>query len=220
MLLVKQGAEAKIFKVMFYDKEALVKIRSRKSYRHSVLDCSLNNKRTKAEIRCSLKCKMIGIRTPAIYFVDFLNNKIYMEYIKDSITVKQFISENNVEGADDFEQSNLYNVARNIGHIIATMHNDDIVHGDLTTSNFLVDTSNNQIAVIDFGLGSTVSTLEDKAVDLYVLERAILSSHPKSVKFIEEIMKSYKSNISASIVGVLKKLEEVRQRGRKRSMAG
>ena len=45
--------------------------------------------------------------------------------------------------------------------------------------------SNVQV-VIDFGL-SYISTLaEDKAVDLYVLERAFLSTHPSSEKLVNK----------------------------------
>ena len=34
--------------------------------------------------------------------------------------------------------------------------------------------------MIDFGLSSNSSMVEDRAVDLYVLERAFLSTHPNS----------------------------------------
>ena len=34
--------------------------------------------------------------------------------------------------------------------------------------------------LIDFGLGSVSSSEEDMAVDLYVLERAFVSTHPRS----------------------------------------
>jgi tRNA A-37 threonylcarbamoyl transferase component Bud32 len=40
---------------------------------------------------------------------------------------------------------------------------------------------------IDFGLSYNSSLAEDKAVDLYVLERAFLSTHPSS-----EVLVSYK----------------------------
>ena len=35
-----------------------------------------------------------------------------------------------------------------------------------------------QIALIDFGLSYVKNSAEDKAVDLYVLERAFVSTHP------------------------------------------
>ena len=40
--------------------------------------------------------------------------------------------------------------------------------------------------MIDFGLSFQSHSIEDKAVDLYVLERAFLSTHPNSEKFVNE----------------------------------
>jgi TP53 regulating kinase-like protein len=89
-------------------------------------------------------------------------------------------------------------VAQSVGAAIGKMHDADVVHGDLTTSNFIVREPADA-TIIDFGLGAwfTVSfhlsskfhlyssgtmkpTIEDKAVDLYVLERAFISTHPGS----------------------------------------
>jgi len=65
------------------------------------------------------------------------------------------------------------------------MHDAEIVHGDLTTSNLMVKDSADsgaapEVVVIDFGLGMMKPNQEDKAVDLYVLERAFISTHPGS----------------------------------------
>jgi TP53 regulating kinase-like protein len=46
--------------------------------------------------------------------------------------------------------------------------------------------------MIDFGLSYTSSLAEDKAVDLYVLERAFLSTHPSSVALISPYPKQFK----------------------------
>lgn len=90
------------------------------------------------------------------------------------------------------------------------MHSIDVIHGDLTTSNMLLrtpaastsqTTSEPRVVLIDFGL-SYISTLpEDKAVDLYVLERALASTHPepedrrKEDRFIERILKGYREAV-------------------------
>ena len=57
--------------------------------------------------------------------------------------------------------------------------NSDVIHGDLTTSNMLLRDSED-IVLIDFGLSYISSLVEDKGVDLYVLERAFLSCHPNT----------------------------------------
>lgn len=45
--------------------------------------------------------------------------------------------------------------------------------------------------LIDFGLAQVSSMTEDKAVDLYVLERAILSTHPESPELFSNILTAY-----------------------------
>jgi TP53 regulating kinase-like protein len=58
---------------------------------------------------------------------------------------------------------------------IALLHAEGIIHGDLTTSNIMVGSA---LYFIDFGLSYIRSNVEDFAVDLYVLEKAFLSTHP------------------------------------------
>ncbi|OAX80939.1 BUD32 protein kinase [Emergomyces africanus] len=76
-----------------------------------------------------------------------------------------------------------------------------------------------EIVLIDFGLAGQSIQDEDRAVDLYVLERAFGSSHPRTEPFFYEVLKGYGQSYKAATV-VLKKLEQVRLRGRKRSMVG
>lgn len=76
-----------------------------------------------------------------------------------------------------------------IGKGIGLMHDCDVIHGDLTTSNIMVRRINendqyNSVVFVDFGLGAMKATPEDKAVDLYVLERAFISTHPNSESLV------------------------------------
>ena len=129
-------------------------------------------------------------------------------------------------------------LAKLMGEAVALLHAGKIIHGDLTTSNMLVLNAAVQdgemaeqaemvppparLAVIDFGLGYESKTLEDKAVDLYVLERALLSTHPNSEFMFKEVCTVYQTHQKASEEAsrVLEKLLDVRARGRKRSMVG
>lgn len=154
-------------------------------------------------------------------------------------------------------------IAEAIGVLIAKMHNANVIHGDLTTSNIMLSNfpqslthsleqqssqvptkdsdkddeivenmENNDVGetmwvpkltVIDFGLAGTAGSRgvnsEEMAVDLYVLERAFLSTHPGTESTVAEIMRSYKKNCTASDA-VLARLFSVRQRGRKRECFG
>ena len=110
-----------------------------------------------------------------------------------------------------------------IGELVGTMHDADIIHGDLTTSNFIlreVD-SVRGIVVIDFGLVKESSSAEERAVDLYVLERAIMSAHPLLEQVENAILAGYMRTIEASKgKQTVDRLLAVRARGRKRSMVG
>lgn len=78
------------------------------------------------------------------------------------------------------------------------------------------------IILIDFGLAAQAtkqSQDEDRAVDLYVLERAFAATHPSAESLFQEVLKTYGNSFSEA-KKVLKKLADVRLRGRKRSMLG
>lgn len=160
-----------------------------------------------------------GIRTPVIYFVDMEDHKIYMEYLQDSVTVKDHIIQFQAASSD---LASLRPLAEKIGDAIGLMHSKGIIHGDLTTSNMLLvgQPENLEVVFIDFGLGSIEGSAEDKAVDLYVLEKAMLSTHPSTEPVLEAILNSYITVKAKDSQEVIRKLNEVRLRGRKRTMVG
>lgn len=132
------------------------------------------------------------------------------------------------------ENARVKALLRRIGKTIGGLHKAGVVHGDLTTSNIMLrspteDTeaetsltgvsTQGEVVLIDFGLASQSMQDEDRAVDLYVLERAIGSTHPRSEPFMEELVHGYRESHRGAI-STLKRLEDVRMRGRKRSMLG
>lgn len=162
-----------------------------------------------------------GISTPVVYFVDYNSNCIFMEEIVGSMTVRDYIncSQQSISSVGP----KLEELAENLGEILARMHDEDVIHGDLTTSNMLLrhshENGDSDLVLIDFGLSYTSALPEDKGVDLYVLEKAFLSTHPNTEAVFKKLLKSYKASAKESSA-VIKKLEEVRLRGRKRSMVG
>lgn len=141
-----------------------------------------------------------------------------MEEIEGSVTVRDYIQ--SIMETEKTPQS-LFALAKTIGQVLARMHDEDLIHGDLTTSNMLLKPPVEQlnIVLVDFGLSFVSGLPEDKGVDLYVLEKAFLSTHPNTDTVFEAFLKSY-STSSKNSKPVLKKLDEVRLRGRKRSMVG
>lgn len=120
----------------------------------------------------------------------------------------------------------LVDLMRRVGAAVGSLHTACVVHGDLTTSNMMLrpregeqGVLDGEIVIIDFGLASQGTHEEERAVDLYVLERAFLSTHPRAEKLFGEVLEGYKTAFKGS-KSVLRKLEDVRMRGRKRSMIG
>lgn len=216
--LVKQGAEARVYKTQFYNKNTIVKERFSKSYRHPSLDEKLTHRRTNQEVRSILRCRKAGICTPAVYFVDYSSHRIFMEEIPDSVTARDHIN-NLLQLSAEAAEQKLQTLAQNIGNTLAEMHNVDCIHGDLTTSNILLKKGFEKIVVIDFGLSFISGLTEDKGVDLYVLERAFLSTHPNTEHIFQIVLESYKKRAKKT-EEIIKKLDEVRLRGRKRTMVG
>jgi len=223
-----QGSEAKVYEGKFLNQDAILKERFLKKYRHPDLDKTLTTERMRAEARALNKCIDIGIKCPAIYFADLQTRYLILQKIQNAITVKEILKSKFIEDGISSVTS-LLPLAQKIGVDIAKMHKNELVHGDLTTSNILLKegdiskiSSNLEFDVyfIDFGLSKRDVTVEDKAVDLYVLERAISSSHPNSQNFFDNIIESYLRTVGEQAAVISDKLEEVRQRGRKRSMVG
>lgn len=160
-----------------------------------------------------------GIAAPVVYFVDLSTNCIFLEEITNSITVREHIAAAQASGRP---VESLHPLTEKMGRILAKMHDEDVIHGDLTTSNMLLkpECSGDQpLLLIDFGLSFVSALPEDKGVDLYVLEKAFLSTHPNTDTLFQKLLQSYTS-ASKKAPAVIKKLDEVRLRGRKRSMVG
>uniref|UniRef100_A0A3P8TJD8 non-specific serine/threonine protein kinase n=1 Tax=Amphiprion percula TaxID=161767 RepID=A0A3P8TJD8_AMPPE len=219
--LLKQGAEARVYRAEFLGKPTIVKERFPKRYRHPTLDEKLTHRRTTQEVRSILRCRRAGIRAPVVYFVDYTSHCIFLEEIVGSSTVRDHIASS--QQSDSGTEQNLQQLAERVGQILAKMHDEDVIHGDLTTSNMLLRRSQkdgeSELVLIDFGLSYISSLPEDKGVDLYVLEKAFLSTHPNTEELFEKLLKSYAASSKKSSA-VIKKLDEVRLRGRKRSMVG
>lgn len=214
-MLIQQGAEARVYRSDFFGRPTIIKQRFVKSYRVPSLDQKLTHRRMNQEVRSMARCRKNGIRAPAVYHLDMKERSIYMEDIVEGISLKEFIR--SVDRSTGTET--LSGLMQNIGKILAKMHDCDVVHGDLTTSNMIYFPEKQELTLIDFGLSSVSALAEDKGVDLYVLERAFLSTHPNTEELFQELLQSY-CKASKGAKGVIAKLDEVRMRGRKRTMVG
>ncbi len=186
---IARGAEAIIYK----DKEMVVKKRVSKGYRHPELDAELIKARTKREAKFIHDLPIPG---PQLHQVDA--NTITMDFIP---------GEKVAEVLD--EQPEL---ADKIGEHLSTLHDKNMIHGDLTTSNMILQ-EDGELAFIDFGLSFYSDKVEDKAVDIHLFKEALESKHFRvEHKAYRAFLKGYRKSKHAK--EVLERRKEVEKRGR------
>jgi TP53 regulating kinase-like protein len=218
---ISRGAEATILRCKYLGKSAILKQRISKAYRHPDLDKQLIKQRLTSEVRGIAKCKILGVPVPAIYFINEYRSEIIFEEIEGCNLREYLLIKERTLPSNEYQQC-FSEIALNLGKLIAKMHIGGLIHGDLTSANVLLRNERiDQLCLIDFGLSYQKDLPEDKAVDLYVFERALAALHDglENTTF-ESIRKGYESINAEHATIVYKKLEEVRLRGRKRDMIG
>ena len=162
MKLISKGAEGDLFLTTWINQKAVLKSRKKKDYRNTSLDNRLRKQRTIRESEIISEVKKFGIHTPLVYFVDIENCSIIMQKI-EGVLVR------------NLSNSKIVNACKKIGRLVGIMHKNGIMHGDLTTSNFIQ--SKDQIFIIDFGLASRTFKSDDHAVDLRLFKEILNSAH-------------------------------------------
>ena len=205
-LLVKKGAEASLYLADWHGRKVMMKKRLPKKYRLSELDEQIKTYRTIHEPQLIHEAKKTGVPTPTIFLVDVKNATIIMEFIEGK-QVKQLLSK--------ISKSERQHLCFRIGELIGRFHKNGIIHGDLTTSNMILN-SEGKIFFVDFGLGEKSKEPEARGVDLHLMKRALQSTH---YQFAEEcfksVMRGYSAVLGAEETGkVLEKIREIGRRGR------
>jgi TP53 regulating kinase-like protein len=194
-LLIKRGAEADIYIVEWNSKKAVSKVRSPKSYRHPDLDAAIRKYRTIHEASFMSAAKSAGVMTPFVYFVDPVKAEIIMEFIEGQ----------NVRDALTPD------ICYKIGRCAALLHASNIIHGDLTTSNFVM---NKRLVLLDFGLSYYSERTEDMATDIRLIKEVFTSAHIAVRKAFPCFVEGY-----ASVVGT-KKIDKTLENDRKKEQRG
>lgn len=205
-MLLRKGAEANLLLETWYDIQVIKKIRIPKLYRHPQLDMKLRRQRTIREAHMIHDAKKAGVLTPRIFSVDVKETTIIMEYIKGT-RLKESLAR------EDYDKSE--QMCTRLGEIIGKLHVHGIVHGDLTTSNIIIDSLDNLI-LIDFGLAEYSTEVEKKGVDIHLLKRALDSTHFQNTQFyFNRIIQGY-SHVMGQQIGfqLQKRVDEIAKRGR------
>ncbi len=195
--IIKRGAEADIFFVEWYKEKAISKLRTAKKFRHKILDDIIRARRTIHEANMLHAAKRTGIKTPYIYFLDPKKAEIIMEYINGK-NVKSIISKE---------------IGKEVGKYVSLLHNNSIIHGDLTTSNFILDRSN--LYLIDFGLAFYSKRIEDMATDIRVIKEILSSAHNDIFEeTFDKFLEGYSEYTIHNLNRILNIVKEIERRGR------
>lgn len=225
-----QGAEA----IITLKDKVVTKNRIPKSYRIKILDEKIRKQRTKAETKLLLKASKI-VSVPELLTIrggrvisrerkgnpvtsgvrsregKSLNHQIKMQHIKGQ-KLSDYLNK--------FPITKQKHICKQIGQSIAKLHNENIIHGDLTTSNMILSPPSSKkispltkfpakksgkadfvvtnrasapnIYFIDFGLGFISHKIEDKAVELHLLKQALEAKHFQNWETLfKEVIKGY-----------------------------
>lgn len=201
MKLLKKGAEADIYQTVWNDSKAILKIRKIKTYRNSTLDSKIRKQRTIKESQILSHVKSFGVSTPLVYFVDLKKASIIMQEIPG-------------KPIHDLSDSKIIKLSKEIGKIVGKLHKNGIMHGDLTTSNFIL--FRNIVYVIDFGLSQNTIKPEDHAVDLRLIKEILNSAHAKIMEPAwKNFLLGYKLQVGVdNYLKIIKLVSEIESRGR------
>lgn len=196
--ILQRGAEA----IIYLDGKKVIKDRIKKSYRNKELDERIRKQRTKSELKLLEKANKIIASPKPIFFPE--KNKIEMAFI-DGKKLSEHL--------DNFSLEKQKLICRKIGENTAKLHENNIIHGDLTTSNMIL--KNNEVFFVDFGLGFISNKIEDKAVDIHLFKEALEAKHFKNWEpQFDKFLKGYQKYPEHK--KVLEQMKKVELRGRYR----
>ena len=201
MKLIKKGAEADIYQTKWQNSNAILKIRKIKNYRNQILDSKIRKQRTIKESQMISQVKKFGIPTPLVYFVNLEKTSILMQEIPGT-------------PVHDLSESKIISLSKEIGKLVGLLHKNGVMHGDLTTSNFIL--FKNIIYMIDFGLSQNTIKSEDHAVDLRLIKEILNSAHAKIMQSCwKNFLAGYKSVVGITCqTKIVKLVSDIESRGR------
>ncbi len=191
---VRKGAEADIR----ITDGIVIKERVEKKYRHPEIDRRIRRLRTRREAKNLERASEAGVKVPKLLGVDEKNHLIRMSHIEGRLLKDVF------EGGEDVLRH-----SKAAGAQLRVLHDADMVHNDLTTSNIILS-ADGSLYFIDFGLAFHTARLEDKAMDLVVFKKSIQATHTKVSDGIwEGLLVGYKAGKE-----IKKRVETIEKRAR------
>lgn len=207
MKLLYRGAEADVFKGEWCGLPAVYKVRNPLPYRLAELDKLIRSQRTVHEAQMIHLSKLAGVSAPHLYYLSPREALLVMEYLEGK-RLKALLLE------PGLKDERVVELGDEFGRSIGRLHGAGIMHGDLTTSNVIVD--GDVVSLIDFGLAIHSQRLEDHAVDLRLIKETLTGAHNlASKRFMQSLLSGYASVLGkAKAEAATRKLAEIERRGR------
>ncbi len=180
---IAKGAEAVIFKGTFLKEVITIKQRIPKSYRHPEIDQRIRLQRLRSEAKVMTSARKLGVSVPSLMGIDLRNFTLILESL-DGILL--------YEKMDTLPVDELHPIFSNLGTQIGLLHKNDIIHGDLTVFNVLVQPED-EPSIIDFGLGRISNELEAKADDILTFYSTLKAIQPASKILFNTFLEGYLS---------------------------
>jgi len=204
--VIRIGAEAVVSRLEWNGFKMVSKHRVPKPYRFPELDRWVRDRRTLHEAKVITSLRRLGIPCPAILLMDRSEATLYLQLI-EGVELKKVLDSLPVEEVE--------RLANMLGRMIGRMHRGGIAHGDLTTSNIMLDKMGN-LYLIDFGLSAITNDPEELAVDIHLLDRSLESVHHRlRAMFMRSFLKGYAAAAGMDFLqALIEKVKEIRSRGR------
>ncbi len=199
--LVFIGAEAEVRRGRYMDLPTIQKCRLPKAYRRPELDARIRRERTRQEAQLLIEAGSAGIPTPRLLDVHLGQSTLQLEPIEGD-QLRIVLERGPPETLD---------LCRAFGKLVGRLHVAGIVHGDLTTSNVIRRAD--ELVLIDFGLAQRSQELEDRGVDLHLVERTFESSHPGRPELLAAFRDGYAAELPEA-AAVFGRMDDIKARGR------
>ncbi len=206
---IAQGAEAVLEAGTYLGRRAVLKMRRPKGYRHPQLEVSIRTSRTRTEVKALREARAAGVRTPAVLDMDEAEGRLVLEGIEGP-TLRACL--------DGLGEADRRRVAHALGAVLGALHAAGMVHGDPTTSNFILEALPPEgpvvIAVLDISLGGKADGVEERGVDLRLLAEAFGSTHHAHQDLFGVIMDGYREAFPEGAGPAIERMGAIGARGR------
>jgi Kae1-associated kinase Bud32 len=184
--VLTKGAEAIIYHGFFLERQIVIKHRVPKLYRHSKIDSMIRLHRIRTEAKTMTLAWKIGLNVPSLIGIDIQNYSLFIETIQGEILF---------EVLRDTPMKELLSIFSKLGNQIGILHSNDIIHGDLTVFNVILNNKKKPY-IIDFGLAKISDKIEAKADDLLTFYSTLKAIHLEFNQTFDSFLQGYLNEYS------------------------